>query len=132
MSEEKPLLSIGDDGIKINLKKGDSFKTNANKIFMQDVKQNVKGGTLDNHATEDLTQIGNMMEASDGGKILNEVVGGTLTQRDNQMKAGKDGLIINRVSKKIKTAIWIILISSLVGTIGFLADITSLYDRFFH
>ena len=44
--KEKPLLSIGDDGIKINLKKGDSIKTNANEIFMRGVEQNVVGGTL--------------------------------------------------------------------------------------
>lgn len=120
MSEEKPLLSIGDDGIKINLKKGDSIKTNADKMFMQGVEQNVAGGTLEHRATEDLTQIGNKMEASDGGKILNEVQGGTLNQRDNQMKASKDGTIVNRVSKKIGIAGWII-------AIGFLADMASLY-----
>lgn len=120
MNEEKPLLSIGDDGIKINLKKGDTIKTNADKTFMRGVEQNVEGGTLEHRATEDLTQISNKMEASDGGKILNEVEGGTLNQRDNQMKASKDGIIVNRVSKKIRIASWIIVI-------GFLADMASLY-----
>jgi len=120
MSEEKPLLSIGDDGIKINLKKGDSIKTNADKIFMRGVEQNVAGGTLEHRATKNLTQIANKMEASDGGQILNEVEGGTLSQRDNQMKASKDGVIINRVSKRIRIATGIVVI-------GFLADMASLY-----
>ncbi len=120
MNEEKPLLSIGDDGIKINLKKGDAMKINADTIFMRGVEQNAHGGTLEHRATEDLTQIGNRMEATDGGKILNEVVGGTLNQRDNQMKAGKGGLIVNRVSKEIKIVGWIV-------AIGFLADLASLY-----
>lgn len=120
MSEEKPLLSIGDDGIKINLKKGDSIKTNADSIFMRGVEQNVVGGTLEHRVAENLTQIGNKMEASEGGKILNEVEGGTLNQRDNQMKASKDGIILNRVSKKIEIVTWIVVI-------GFLADMTSLY-----
>jgi len=113
--EEKPLLSIGDDGIKINLRKGDTLKT-----FMRSVEQTVVGGTLEHHATEDLTQIGNKMEASDGGKILNEVHGGTLNQRDNQMKAHKDGTVVNRVSKKVG-------IAGRVIVIGFLADMASLY-----
>ncbi len=120
MNEEKPLLSIGDDGIKINLKKGDTIKTNADKTFMRGVEQNVEGGRLEHHATEDLTQIGNKMEASDGGRILNEVEGGTLNQRDNQMKVSKDGIIVNKVSKKIRVTAWIV-------TIGFLADMASLY-----
>lgn len=118
--EKKPLLSIGDDGIKINLKKGDAIKTNADKTFMRGVEQNVEGGTLEHRATESLTQIENKMEASDGGRILNQVEGGTLYQRDNQMKAGKGGTIVNRVSKKVGIAGWIIVF-------GFLADMASLY-----
>lgn len=118
--KEKPLLSIGDDGIKINLKKGDSIKTNANEIFMRGVEQNVVGGTLEHRVTENLTQIGNKMEATDGGQILNEVEGGTLNQWGNQMKASRDGIIVNRVSKKIRVVTWIIIVS-------FFADMASLY-----
>lgn len=119
--KEKPLLSIGDDGIKINLKKGDSIKTNADEVFMRGVEQNVVGGTLEHRATENLTQIGNKMEAIDGGQILNEVEGGILNQQGNQMKASKDGIIVNRVSKKIRIVTWIVVV-------GFLADMTSLYS----
>jgi len=106
--------------IRFNLKKGTSVKIKADKTFMRGVEQNVEGGTLEHRATENLTQIGNKMEASEGGKILNEVEGGTLYQQDNQMKADKDGTIVNRVSKKIRIAGWIIVI-------GFLADMASLY-----
>ena len=125
MSEEKPLLSIGNDGIKINLKKGDSLKTNADKTFMRGVEQNVQGGVIEHRATEDLTQIGNKMEASGGGQILNEVVGGSLNQRDNQMKASKGGVITNRISKKIGIAVWIVATTM---TIGFLADFFSFFE----
>ena len=121
MNEEKPLLSIGDDGIKINLKKGDTLKTNADKTFMRGVDQNVQGGILEHRATEDLTQIGNKMEASDDGQILNEVVGGKLNQRDNQMKVSKGGTITNRVSKEIKIGAFVFVV------ISFLADLASLY-----
>ena len=125
MSEEKPLRSI-----RINLKKGTAIKINAGQIFERGVEQNVKGGTLEHRATEDLTQIGNTMEASDGGQILNEVKGGKLNQRDNEMKAGKGGVIINKGSSKAKTALLIILISIITGIVGFWSDITSLADHF--
>ena len=125
MSEEpKPLLSIGDDGIKMNLKKGDSIKINATKSFMKGVEQNVAGGNLEHRATEELTQINNKMEASDGGKILNEVEGGKLFQKDNTMRATKKGTIVNRVTGKVKIAVWILAVTA---TVGFLADVVSLY-----
>ncbi len=108
--EEKPLFSISDtDGIEINLKKGDSIETNSTKTFMQGVKQNVEGGSLEHHATEELTQIGNTMEATKGGKIINE--GGKITQIDNKMKADEEGVIINRTYKNIGITIGIIIIT---------------------
>lgn len=118
--EEKPLFSISDtDGIEINLKKGDSIKTNSTQTFMQGVKQNVEGGLLEHHATEELTQVGNTMEATKGGKIINE--GGKVTQIDNKMRTNEKGIIVNKVYKKIGITIGIITI------LGVLADITSLY-----
>ncbi|MFA6273646.1 MAG: hypothetical protein WC662_00615 [Candidatus Paceibacterota bacterium] len=71
--KEKPIFSIGDNGIEMNPKKGDSIITNADKIFMQNVKQNVDGGTIEHNATQNLTQIGNTMNAFNGGKIINKV-----------------------------------------------------------
>ena len=68
---------------------------------------------LEHRVTENLTQIGNKMEATDGGQILNEVEGGTLNQWGNQMKASRDGIIVNRVSKKIRVVTWIIIVSFL-------------------
>ena len=125
MSDEtKPLLSIGDDGIKMNLKKGDSIKINATKSFMKGVEQNVAGGNLEHRATEELTQINNKMEASNGGKILNEVEGGKLFQKDNTMRTTEKGTIVNRVTGKIKIAVWILVVTTVVGI---LADFTSLY-----
>lgn len=124
MNEEKPLLSIGNDGIEINLKKGNSIKTNASKTFMCNIKQNVDGGELEHRATEELTQIGNTMEASKGGKIINEVEGGKLNQINNRMKSDKKSVIVNRVSKKIGIAIWIVAATTVIG---FLADFASLY-----
>jgi|GEM_PF-4247006 len=120
MNKEKPLLSIGNNGIEINLKAGSSIKMNADKIFMKGVKQNIEGGILEQHATNSLTQIDNKMEAGNGGKILNEVTNGTLNQLGNQMNANSGSTIINKVSGKVKTALWVIVI-------GFLADIASLY-----
>lgn len=125
MSEEtKPLLSIGDDGIKMNLKKGDSITINATKSFMKGVEQNVAGGNLEHRATEELTQIDNKMEASNGGKILNEVEGGKLFQKDNIMRVTEKGTIVNRVTGKVKVAVWILAVTA---TVGLLADVVSLY-----
>lgn len=118
------------NSIKFNPRKGDSIKINATKSFMRGVEQDVAGGTIEHCATEELTQIDNTMEASDGGTILNEVEGGKLNQQGNQMKATKKGVITNKVSPKVRTAMWIVLIGGVVGAIGFLADSTSLFDRF--
>jgi hypothetical protein len=130
MEEEKPLLSIGPDGIKFNLNKGSSIKTNSTKTFMKGVDQKVNGGVLEHRATEELTQIGNIMKASDGGKILNEVDGGNLNQQNNQMIAEKKGTITNKVIKKGQTAVWILLLTAIAGIVGFWNDIVSLIDRY--
>jgi hypothetical protein len=118
--EEKPLFSISDtDGIEINLKKGDSIRIHSSQTFMQGVKQNVQGGLLEHHANEELTQVGNVMEATKGGKIVNQ--GGKVTQINNKMRAGEKGVIINRTYKNIGIAIGVITI------LGVLADLSSLY-----
>lgn len=122
--ETKPLLSIGNDGIKMNLKKGDSIKINATKSFMKGVEQNVDGGKIEHRATEELTQLNNKMETSEGGRILNEVEGGKLTQENNVMRVTDKGVIINRVRKETKTITWIFVVTAIVGI---LADIASLY-----
>ena len=129
MEEEKPLLSIGPDGIKFNLNKDTSAKTNSTKTFMKGVEQNVNGGILEHRATEELTQIDNIMKASEGGKILNEADGGNLNQQNNQMIAEKEGTITNRINKKGKTAVWILLFTAIAGIVGFWNDIVSLIDR---
>jgi len=131
MDNNKPLLSIGDDGIKINLGKGDLIETNASKIFMQGVEQNVKGGTLQHRALEELTQISNTMEASEGGQILNVVEDGQINQVDNKMTAVTDGIILNKVSKKAKAVLLIILVGAITGIVGFWSDILSLVDYYF-
>lgn len=124
MNEEKPILSIRDNGIEINLKKGSSIKTNSSKTFMRGIKQYVDGGELEHRATEELTQIDNTMEATKGGKIINEVEGGKLNQRNNKMKADGKGVIVNRFSKKVGVALWIVATTTVIG---FLVDFTSLY-----
>lgn len=109
------------DSIKFNLGKGDSLKINSTKTFMKGVEQNANGGKIEHHATEELTQIGNSMEAKNDGQIINEVEGGALNQIDNKMKVDDGGKIINKVSKKdIKLPIILILL-------GVFADMTSLY-----
>ena len=131
MEEEKPLLSIGPDGIKFNVDKDATVRTNSTKTFMKGVAQNVNGGVIEHRATEELTQIGNIMEASDGGKILNEVEGGKINQQNNQMVTKKEGTIINRVLNNKKPAVWILLLSTIPVILGFWNDISSLIDRIF-
>lgn len=97
MDEEKPLMSIGDNGIEVNLKSGNSLKTDAEKIFMQGIKQNVAGGQLEHKAEKQLIQTGNTMKVSDGGKIINEVANGILTQTDNTMEVDEKSTIINKI-----------------------------------
>jgi hypothetical protein len=98
MNDEKPLLSVEDSGIEINLKKGDSIKTNADKTLMQGVKQNIEGGELEHRAEKELIQTGNQIKVTDGGKIINEVQNGTLKQTDNSIEVDGGGTIINKIS----------------------------------
>jgi len=114
--------------IKFNVGKDSSIKINSDKTFMKDVEQNVNGGTIEHRATEELTQIGNTMQASDGGKILNEVDGGKLNQQDNQMTAERGGTIINKVIKNGKTMGWFLLFAAIIG---FWNDIQSLIKQLF-
>lgn len=133
MSDEKPLLSISDEGIEINLKKGNSIRTHATNTSMRGVKQNVDGGVLEHRATEKLIQIDNTMRATKGGKILNEVTEGELDQRGNRMEADEKGEITNRVASRIrikKLAVWVLLFSGVVTAVGLLSDSISLLDWF--
>lgn len=95
MKDKKPILSITNKGIEMNLGKGDSLTTHAERTFMQGVKQNVVGGELGHFATNELTQISNTMEATDEGRITNEVREGRLNQLNNQMRASAGGTIEN-------------------------------------
>ncbi|MEK7638077.1 MAG: hypothetical protein AAB375_01465 [Patescibacteria group bacterium] len=115
----EPLLSIGDDGIRMNLKRGDSIKINATKCFMRDVEETVDGGNLEHRATEKLVQSNNIMKASEGGQILNEAENGGLIQEKNIMQATRGGVITNRARRKMR-------IISLTIAIPLLADIASL------
>ncbi|MFA6077325.1 MAG: hypothetical protein WC735_04615 [Candidatus Paceibacterota bacterium] len=119
--EQKPLLYIGPDGIKMNVNKDSSIETNSTKTFMKNVEQNVNGGKIKHYATEELTQICNKMEAKADGQIINEVGEGSLKQIGNSMKAEEGGKIINRIIKKD------LKLPLLILTIGILADLTSLY-----
>lgn len=97
MDDQKPLLSIGDDGIEINLKEGDSIETHAESVSVQGAKQDVAGGRLEIEATKELTQTGNTMKVTGKGKIINEVTSGSLKQTDNTMEVDEEGTIINKI-----------------------------------
>ena len=98
MSDDKPIFSITDKDIEINLTKDTSFATNSDKTFMQGVKQNVQGGQLEHKAEKELIQVGNTMKETEGGKILNEVANGSLKQTDNLMEVDGESTIINKIN----------------------------------
>ncbi len=117
--------------IKFRAGSGDSIKIKATKIKMQGVEQVADGGNIEQCATQQLTQISNTMEASDGGQILNEVEGGDINQVDNKMKATTGGGIINRISKNSGTiTLFILFASTTVAVIGFWSDIVSLFEHY--
>ena len=97
MNDQKPLLSIGDNGIEFNLKEGDSIKTNADSISIGGTRQNVAGGHLEHSATKELIQTGNTMKVTGKGKIINEVIGGNLKQTDNTIEVDDEGTIVNKI-----------------------------------
>ena len=105
MSDQKPLLSIGDNGIEINLRKGDSIKTNGDKTLIQGVKQNIEGGKLEHHAEKELIQSSNQIKVTNGGKIINEVQNGILKQTDNFIEVDGESEIINKISPDLGTSI---------------------------
>lgn len=99
MSDEKPLLSIGDDGIKINLVEGQLIETNGDKTFMRGVEYNIYGGKIEHHTEKELIQTGNTIRLTKGGKMLNEVKDGKLTQTDNIIEmADENSTLINKLS----------------------------------
>lgn len=117
--------------IKLRAGSGDSIKINATKIKMQGVEEVADGGDIEHHATQQLTQVNNTMEASDSGQILNEVKGGNINQVSNKMKATKGGSIINTIPKNTETIALLVLLASATATvIGLWSDITSLFEQY--
>ncbi|MFA6397489.1 MAG: hypothetical protein WDK96_01415 [Candidatus Paceibacterota bacterium] len=107
MEEEKPIFSIGDKGIEMNPRKGDSIITNGDKIFMQNTKQNVDGGIIKHSATQNLTQIGNTMNAFNGGKIINKIETDKIENKKTIgiLNQGKNNKFINNTFENLDIGI---------------------------
>lgn len=83
--------------IKINLKNGDLIEINADRVLVREVNQNITGGQLKYHTTEELLQLGNKIKVTEGGKIVNNVISGKLTQTDNIMEIDEESVISNKI-----------------------------------
>jgi hypothetical protein len=97
MNDQKPLLSIGDSGIEINLKEGDFIKTSADVTSMHGTMQNIEGGHLEHRATKELIQTGNTIKVTGKGEIINEVIDGNLKQTDNTIEVDDESMIVNKI-----------------------------------
>ena len=115
MSDERPKFRI-----ELNAPEGVKIHTNGTNISMKGVKQNSSGGEIRHNAENRLEQVGNTMDASEGGEIINDAGGGQLSQRDNKMVASKGGKILNQTNKK-----WPVIIIALTA-LGIVSDVVSL------
>ena len=126
MEHDEPLLSISNsEGVRMHVQKGDKIAINASKVSMSGVNQHATGGVIEQRASNELVQTGNIMKSGNGGTILNEVRdGGLLRQNGNQMNAQEGGTIINRVFKKKSMVLGVL--SALLVILGASADVITL------
>lgn len=118
--DDKPIFYIGPRGVEINAGEGSKVHTNGTNITMKGIKQNSSGGEIRHKADNRLEQIGNTMDVSEDGEIINDAGGGHLSQIGNKMSASRGGKIINKTNKK-----WPIIMVSL-AILGAVSDVVSL------